>query len=77
MASSVLDTDILYRGYVLNTPLDRTEFSFVVIGAGVASDIATSFEEYGRCVFFKEIRGEDATSIVYCATPGTWSTYGQ
>jgi len=65
MAASVLDTDKLYRGYVLLTPPDRTEFSFVVVGAGVASDIAASFEEYGRCVFFKESRGEDATCIVY------------
>lgn len=63
MASSVLDEDKLYRGYVLSIPPDRTEFTFVV-GAGVASDIAPSFEEYGRCVFFKEICEEEATDIV-------------
>jgi hypothetical protein len=65
MASSVLDTDMIYRGYVLLTPLDRAEFSFVVVGAGVASDIASSFEEYGRCVLFKEIHREYATCIVF------------
>lgn len=64
MASSVLDTEMLYRGYVMNTPPDRAEFSFVVVGPDVASDIAPLFEEYGRHVLFKEIHGEDATCIV-------------